>query len=225
MSGLAIGKVGNAEEWIVLSPQFGIIAGVCNLRMISQFLLISTIILVVTGCSLLRWTSQPIAQDSAKPSLTFSTNQQASSRPTPITGWKTYSDVQNGFVIEYPADWRLETRGIIQSTPEIVLVEGGSARNVYIEISQNENRLAYLRDGMLGNQVTFGGLSWETFLHPDENPGEFGDFRSTLVMLARYRDKYLAIRVTPNEGNELDPKFEPILNRFSLKWPMGGEGQ
>jgi hypothetical protein len=150
------------------------------------------------------------------PILTFTPRPSTTNQ---IEGWKTYRNGKYGYEIKYPIGWTfLEgTEGIESQT---TLSKGADLKNIYLESNSDSKRISYIREGEVGPSIQLAGKNWETFLHRENNPGEYGDFRTTLVLTADYNDKKFIIRLAPSVDFSIqDSEFNQILSTFKFIKP------
>ena len=111
-------------------------------------LIVVLVIVVLGGIYLLEKNQEPISQNSGQE------NQAATSSAT--VGWKTYTDTQYGFTIQYPAGWTINgpSKGVIVSffSPDFSYVSYG-------------NNLISNDDVEIGNGNSVNGPDWVP-VHP-----------------------------------------------------------
>ena len=126
--------------------------------------------------------------------------------------WQTYRSEQLGYEIKYPLDWVLYDR-----TREINIrheKKDSDLKEIYVEMTTSKERIVYIREGEPEEPIVIGGIKWSRFLHNENNPGGFADFRTTLALLTSIDDRQYIVRLTHNEEFEIDSSFLPILSTF-----------
>jgi len=166
--------------------------------------------------------SPPLEYTSVPAESRTLTSATSSEEPTLVVedetaDWKTYRNGEYGFEIKYPPGWVLYNREV-----EIDLrneEDPNNFKDIYIEMTTNQNRIEYIKEGEKGTQIIIAGIEWDRFLHQENNPGELGDFRTTLALLTSDRNRKSIIRLTPNEGTEIDQSFISIISTFKFVDP------
>jgi hypothetical protein len=159
------------------------------------------------------------AQTSTNPRSQYSTPTSVVSATPPapeheIGSWKTYHNKTYGFEVKYPSDWVRSDRVFSGEPLGVVLAHNNDTQDIYIETTTDKGRISYAKEGQRGTPMIVGGVTWDTFLNSEENPGEWADFRPTLVLVTEHRSRWYIIRLSPNIRPTAVVEFVPILSTF-----------
>lgn len=67
-----------------------------------------------------------------------------------------------------------------------------------------------------GQKEQIAGLTWETYLHLDEDPGEMGDGRPTLLLINQTNKVIRIIHLANNPTYTIEEDFIPILSTLKF---------
>ncbi len=154
----------------------------------------------------------------AQPTTTTSTSTPTSTTTTDETAnWKSYTATKYGFSFKYANEWDLRaTRYPIEIELDAAHIQTNH-KSIYLESSSDATRIAEIEKGTAGASATISGLTWKSYTHTENNPGELGDNRTTLAAVTKQGSKSYIVRFAYDEAKKItDTDVQLFLSGFRI---------